>query len=303
MSSTIVTPKNNFITQAIKVNEPIVSAAQGPQGPQGLQGIQGPPGIATGELSYNDLVDTPVIPNLALVSESIVPTLDITFDLGSRDFRFRDLFLSGNTIDLGGQTISASAEGIVLPTGSSVGGIGLGTITIKGARESFELLPTDSLSGDGYIIDVNLWVWNSTDWVDLGAIRGPKGDTGAPGAQGTGITILGSLATIDDLNILSGPFNSGDGYIISSTQHLNMWDGAAWNDVGAIAGPQGIPGVAGPQGPTGPRGFSGASSILEATDVDTTELVDGALLVYNMSTAKWRATKNLANQIVECGQY
>lgn len=280
-SSTIVTPTNNFITQVIKVNEPIISAAQGPQGPPGTPGAAG----------------------LAVVTAHIIPTLNVTFDLGSQAFRFRDLYLSGNTIDLGGQTISAGTEGIVLPTGSSVGGVGLGTINIKGTRLSAGALPTDAISGDGYIVDVNLWVWSGTAWVDLGAIKGPKGDQGEPGVQGTGINIRGALANITALNALSGPFTSGDGYILNSTQHLNIWNGTAWSDVGVIAGPQGIPGVAGATGPTGPRGLSGASSVAGATDVDVTTLVDGAVLVYNATTAKWKATKNLAGQIVECGQY
>ena len=36
----------------------------------------------------------------------IVPSEDVTYDLGSSSYRFRDLYLSGNTIDLGGATIS-----------------------------------------------------------------------------------------------------------------------------------------------------------------------------------------------------
>jgi len=36
----------------------------------------------------------------------IIPSEDVTYDLGSSSYRFRDLYLSGNTIDLGGATIS-----------------------------------------------------------------------------------------------------------------------------------------------------------------------------------------------------
>lgn len=318
----------DFITQSITIHEPIISSAQGPQGPAGPAGPAGPVGpVSNASIDYNDLTNKPIIPVLALVSESIVPTLDITFDLGSSTKRFRDLFLSGNTIDLGGQTISATAEGIALPVGSSVGGVGLGTISIKGAVNSYANLPTTASSGDGYIIDVNLWVWSGTAWTDLGAIRGPKGETGAPGAQGTGIRILGALADSTALNALPGPFTSGDGYILTSTNNLNIWTGTAWADVGAIAGPQGIPGndgaigpigprglpgdtgaqgpegVPGPQGDQGPIGYPGFSSVNAAPDIDITNLANGSMLVYNSTASKWQATKTLQNQTVECGQY
>lgn len=316
-----------IVTQTIIIHEPIISSAQGPQGPAGAAGPAGPTGptgpagTGGGVSNYNDLTNKPTIPVLGLVSENILPTLDITFDLGSTTKRFRDLYLSGNTIDLGGQTISATDEGIALPVGSSVGGVGLGTISIKGAVASFANLPTDASSGDGYIIDVNLFVWSGTAWVDLGAIRGPRGETGA---QGTGIQILGSLADNAALVALPGPFISGDGYILTSTNHLNMWTGSAWSDVGAIAGPQGITGATGPIGPrglvgdTGPigpsgptgltgsqgvTGYPGFSSINAAPDIDVTSLANGSMLVYNTTAAKWQATKVLQSQTVECGQY
>jgi hypothetical protein len=63
---------------------------------------------------------------------------NITYDLGSPNRRWRDLYLSGNTIDLAGATISGdgtgainiSATGATLPTGSK---IGLNTIAQVGA--------------------------------------------------------------------------------------------------------------------------------------------------------------------------
>ena len=48
---------------------------------------------------------------LGSVSESIVPDADITYDLGSATHRFRDLYLSGNTINLGTTSISSNVSG------------------------------------------------------------------------------------------------------------------------------------------------------------------------------------------------
>ena len=46
----------------------------------------------------------------------VIPSANLAYDLGSSNFRFRDLYLSGNTIDMGGTSISASNNAI------SVGG-------------------------------------------------------------------------------------------------------------------------------------------------------------------------------------
>lgn len=74
---------------------------------------------------------------------------------------------------------------------------------------------------------------------------GPTGPTGAlgpvgpTGADGTSVTIVGSVASAANL---PGTANTNDGYITQDTGHLWVWDGAQWNDVGEIRGPQGPPG-------------------------------------------------------------
>ena len=67
--------------------------------------------------------------DLSAVDQSIVPSLTNTYNLGSSSLRFNDLFLAGDTIDLAGSTISAdgtgtisiSADGVTLPSGSKAG--------------------------------------------------------------------------------------------------------------------------------------------------------------------------------------
>ena len=54
------------------------------------------------ELALSDLTN-------ATVGGHLIPTADVTYDLGSSDFRFRDVYLSGSTINLGGATISQDA--------------------------------------------------------------------------------------------------------------------------------------------------------------------------------------------------
>jgi hypothetical protein len=54
---------------------------------------------------------------------------------------------------------------------------------------------------------------------------------------------------------------------------------------------------------TGMMGPGGVSSLQGLQDVDLTNLINGALLVYNTSNQKWTATNLLEQQIVESGQY
>ena len=63
------------------------------------------------------------------ISGNFLPSATNTYNLGSSSKRFNDLFLAGNTIDLAGSTISAdgtgtisiSADGVTLPSGSKAG--------------------------------------------------------------------------------------------------------------------------------------------------------------------------------------
>lgn len=73
---------------------------------------------------YNDLTNLPTIVDLTAVATNIVPATDIAYDLGSSTNRFRDLYLSGNTIYIGNTTLSALPNGgIVLPTNTTIPGV------------------------------------------------------------------------------------------------------------------------------------------------------------------------------------
>lgn len=45
------------------------------------------------------------------------------------------------------------------------------------------------------------------------------------------------------------------------------------------------------------------STVTNSVDVDLTDLTNGATLIYSDLTQKWRATKLLENQTIECGQF
>ena len=57
------------------------------------------------------------------ISDHIIPRANVAYDLGSPTFRFRTLYLAGNTMDLGGALLSSSGGALALPAGSSMGNI------------------------------------------------------------------------------------------------------------------------------------------------------------------------------------
>ena len=63
------------------------------------------------------------------VSGDILPSANITYNLGSPTQKFKDIYLSGNSIILGTQTISSNAGGIDLTGALSGNGSGLSNIT------------------------------------------------------------------------------------------------------------------------------------------------------------------------------
>lgn len=111
--------------------------------PSGFDGtyasLTGTPNLADVATSgdYEDLINTPAIPDLANVSQDIIPDTDVTYDLGSPTNRFRDLYLSGNTINLGGVELSTTADGSLkvlggITTGNSFNGFAPNTNSVLG---------------------------------------------------------------------------------------------------------------------------------------------------------------------------
>lgn len=89
---------------------------------------------------------------------------------------------------------------------------------------------------------------------------GPSGSgpTGPTGAAGSGIQYKGTVAATGSLPPSGN--TQGDAYIVTSTNHLWVWDGSAWTDGGAIT-----IGVTGPTGPTGATGSTGSTGSTGAT--------------------------------------
>jgi len=156
--------------------------------------------------------------------------------------------------------------------------------------------PDSPTLGEKFVLpEGKAWTWNGSVWELYGIISvgpigptgptstvpgptgatgpigfsGPTGPTGPAGLDGSGITILGTLANIGLLP--SSGNTSGDAYMV--TPDIYVWDAAnsQWDNIGPIqgptgpTGPQGLRGddstVPGPTGPTGPTGATGSSGV------------------------------------------
>lgn len=69
-------------------------------------------GVTVGGTRLAKYSDLGSAANLESVSTNIVPSSNVTFDLGTADLAWRDLYLSGNTITLGDSTISTDTGAI-----------------------------------------------------------------------------------------------------------------------------------------------------------------------------------------------
>ena len=119
-----------------------------------IQGDGGGTGTFTIISPNTDSSNTITLPDttgtLVTSSQSIVPSQDNTFDLGSSTHKWKDIWVSGSTINLGNQTIKASETGIVLPELT----IGTGTNTVKLAASPSGKLEQTGTNSSGVVAPV-----------------------------------------------------------------------------------------------------------------------------------------------------
>ena len=209
--------------------------------------------------------------NLLAVSTSIVPTANITYDIGTPTLRWRDIYLSGNTIDLGGTSIKSTANGISFTNSANAaammpvtihmlhlgtadntltlmaGNTGLMTMTGNtmvpvgsGGFTYGNTVPTSPVSGDRWFDSTTMLELvyindgDTSQWVQASA-AGARGATGATGVGATGAT-----------GLTGSPGSPGGATGATGVQ----------GNIGPV-GATGIQGNIGPVGATGPRGSTG----------------------------------------------
>lgn len=86
------------------------------------------------------------------------------------------------------------------------------SVTILGTVATIGALPsTGNTNGDGYILSTtgHLYVWTNTEWIDVGLVQGPKGDSG--------VTLISEAEDVSIISLLTGD--------------ILMWNGAVWTNI------------------------------------------------------------------------
>ena len=177
--------------------------------------------IASADSSAIEIqTDVTVLAGLT-VGNHIIPSSTETIDLGSATNRFNELFLSGNTIDLGGVLIKKEGDTVELPLGSKINGKNIGAhdqelnttdtvtfanITTAGylrGPASFVIDPaafgddtgTVVIAGNLQVDGVQTTINSTTISIDDLNLTLASGAANAIAANGAGITIDGASAT------------------------------------------------------------------------------------------------------------
>jgi hypothetical protein len=119
---------------------------------------------ANTSVTYNQSLNTSNTVSFAGVTvtgnttvQHVIPSANVTYDLGTPTARFRDVYLSGNTINLGGAQVSANGATINLPPQTKVGNKNL----------SFEDISTITLDTAITSSDSGLNIYKTTRFKDL----------------------------------------------------------------------------------------------------------------------------------------
>jgi hypothetical protein len=245
-------------------------------------------GILLAQLSGSNPFSAPPLNKNFFLNAHLIPGLDEEYDLGSSSLKWRDLYLSGDTIYLGNTRLQTNGSAITfvndlnqtktiantedIPTNQTFIDTALTSSTFVttvrgqqgppgvqgpvGAQGNTGLTGPQGIQGPSGA-DGATGPTGSTGPQGPTGATGPQGIQGPQGPAGTGITFQGSVATINDL-----PSNAsqGDAYIVQSDDSLHVHDGSSFVSGGSIQGPQGQQGIQGPtgqDGATGPQGPAG----------------------------------------------
>jgi hypothetical protein len=181
--------------------------------------------------------------DLSSVSSNIVPAANVTYDLGAGNLRWRDLYLSGNTIDLGGTAIKSTANGVSFTSAANA------QATVPLTVSSIQL----GTGGNTLTLSVGAGGLQTT---------GPTGNAITVGGGAT-VTVSNTAPTTPSSGTIWYDTETGDTYVF----YANSWAEVGAGSVPGATGVQGATGIAGNVGPQGATGLgaTGATGVAGAT--------------------------------------
>lgn len=155
--------------------------------------------------------------DLERLSSTVGPALTETYDLGAATRRWKNLYLSGNSIYLGNAVIGTIGNAVNLPAGSLLNGTPISDVAGQDGPPG-----PQGPQGDA----------------------GPQGPQGAAGPQGDPGPAGGNGLGIREVSIVGGDL-------------VVLYTDSSLTNAGAVIGPTGPTGPTGPAGPTGLKGDTG----------------------------------------------
>src|SRR6056300_1809592 len=133
--------------------------------------------ISTANLAGNLTVDDLTV---ATLSSHLLPSANVTYDLGNPTQRFRDLFLAGNTIDLAGALIQALGANVFIQN------LDVGTITGDGS----------GLTGISIPPSINTITITDSSWNPIDDLALSTSSTGYVTTQGNNFESVGTTVSV-----------------------------------------------------------------------------------------------------------
>lgn len=158
-------------------------------------------GIGTSNPQHKlTVVGTAAITNLSAstVSSSLIPSQNEIFDLGSPNFRWRDLYLSGSTIYLGGKTISIEQDALKVDSNFI-----LTSSTGQTEQLANSLNPGSYISGSSFDGSATItWTVDATSANTASKVvaRDASGNFGAGTITAAGLTVDTNTLHVDATN-------------------------------------------------------------------------------------------------------
>jgi len=205
------------------------------------------------------------------IAGHLIPDTDVTYDLGSGTYRFRDLYLSGSSIKLGGATITASGSALAIPASSTLT-TPIVTTNITTPSTTFALLNTTATT-------VN-FAGAATTALTIGASTAPITGFTATATTSSTASSLGYLGLPQSATATTATLAIGDAgkhiYVTTASQTITIPAN------GTVAYPIGttITFIAGPS----------ATTVSIAITTDTMRLAGGALTGTRTLAANGMAT-------------
>jgi len=153
------------------------------------------------------------------INSSLVPAVDSSIDLGSSFSKWKDLYLSGNSLILGNATITSSGSSINLPAGTTVGGQPIGggggggggfsIIRVPGQSE-IDSITSNSILNFAAGSNISLSTNPFTGTIIISSSSSGGGGSGTTSNSFSNISVPGQAPVIADqpeqtLTLIAGP--------------------------------------------------------------------------------------------------